>query len=147
PAGTFLEKLNNAAAKINNKPTPIYRYTTLLKGKWAISASFIVSNVPNKAKLITSGPIIVPKEFTPPPTLTLEYPIFASAISTAKTKSTINKPINIDVYRLTSTATIIAIAPNAEKSKPYTILRLNPHFPTKSFPVKVLKIKRSKAPI
>ena len=36
PEGTFLAKLNNAAAAINKPPTPIYKTMTLLKLKLAI---------------------------------------------------------------------------------------------------------------
>ncbi|MNT38797.1 hypothetical protein D3C86_2069240 [compost metagenome] len=53
-------------------------------GKLAISESDIFSNVPNKAKPITNGPIVVPKELTPPPKLTREAPVLGSPNKTAK---------------------------------------------------------------
>ncbi|MNE40243.1 hypothetical protein D3C81_900840 [compost metagenome] len=128
PAGTFLLKLNNAAAKRNNKPTPTYRYTTLFKGRLAISESEIGSNVPNSEKPITNGPIVVPNELIPPPRLTRDAPVFGSPNKTAKglaavccnenPSATTNRPNNIPIYKFTSTATIIAAAPNAENSRP-----------------------------
>src|SRR5690606_39584428 len=84
PAGTLLEKWNSAAAKIKSNPTPIYRYTTLLRGRFDISESEIGSNEPNKAYPMTSGPMVVPKELTAPPRFTREAPVFGSPKSTAK---------------------------------------------------------------
>jgi ABC-type multidrug transport system fused ATPase/permease subunit len=48
PAGTFLEKPNNAAIPINNNPTAAYKIITLSKLNAAISSSLIADAFPNK---------------------------------------------------------------------------------------------------
>ncbi|MNV26135.1 hypothetical protein D3C71_1172490 [compost metagenome] len=94
----------------------------------AISESEIGSKVPNKENPITRGPIVVPNELIPPPRFTREAPVFGSPNKTAngfaavccneKPRATTNSPNNIPTYKFTSTATIMAAAPKAEKSKP-----------------------------
>src|SRR5678810_1438859 len=81
PAGTFLEKKNNAAAAINNMPTPEYKKITLESFSAAILSSGIadaLAAVPNNAKATTIGPMVVPKEFTPPPRFTRHVPVEGS---------------------------------------------------------------------
>ena len=128
PEGTFLEKKNKAAAPINKAPTQVYKIITLLRLRPAIFSSVIAAVVPNNAIATTIGPMVVPKEFTPPPRFTLVVPVAGSPRVIANgcaavcckenPKATINKPANIPAKVLAFTAIIIAAAPKAENNKP-----------------------------
>ena len=110
PSGTFWEKKKSPAARINNNPTPMYKYITLLSSSIFICSSVMLTAEPNKANATTIGPIVVPKEFIPPPKLTRLAPVFGSPSKMAnglaavccseKPNATINSPINIPAYKL-----------------------------------------------
>src|SRR5690606_21293773 len=103
------------------------------------------------------GPIVVPNEFTPPVRLILLLPVFGSPNKTAnglaavccneKPSATINNPTSILTYIFDNTANIIATAPSAEKSNPYTMLRLYPPPPTNSLCVNELYANKPSAPL
>ena len=125
---------DHAAAAMNKPPTAEYKTMTLSKLSCLICSSVIAAADPNKASATTIGPIEVPNELIPPPKLTRLVPVDGSPNAMAKgcaavccnenPSATINRPTNIPVKVLAFTAMIIAAAPMAENSKPYTILFL-----------------------
>ena len=156
PLGTALESPKIAAAAMNKIPTTAYRMITFIKSNCSIISSVTAAEEPNSANATMRGPIIVPKELTPPPKFTLVEPVAGSPNEIAKglaavcckekPKATINKPISMPENVFPYTANIIAVAPKAENNNPKTILFLYPHFPTKSFPEIEPRINKNKAP-
>ena len=133
PDGTFLLKLNNAAAAINKAPTPAYIKLTLFNPRLFVCSSEAAA-VPNSNNETMIGPIMVPKLLIPPPKLILPVAVDSSPNEMAnglaavccklKPSATINKPTNIPENVFAFTAIIMAIAPIALNNKPYTILFL-----------------------
>jgi hypothetical protein len=117
-----------------DNPTNTYKLMTFPNGKLLISASLTACALPNKASATTKGPMVVPKEFTPPPRLTRVAPVSGSPNEIAngcaavccseKPRATMKSPSSMPGKLFPFTAKIIASAPNAENSNPYTMLFL-----------------------
>jgi len=77
PEGNCLEKIKIKAAIKNKAPTKRYKTVTLLRLKEAICSSVTLVE-PNKATATITGPMVVPKEFTPPPKVMRAVPVAGS---------------------------------------------------------------------
>ena len=78
PSGKLFEKWKTAAHKTNSAATP--RYKDCIFENSAVPSP---DNVPKIINATAKGPIVVPKEFTPPARFNLEEPDFESPRDTA----------------------------------------------------------------
>lgn len=69
---------------MNKIPTTAYRMITFIKSNCSIISSVTAAEEPNSANATIRGPIIVPKELTPPPKFTLVEPVAGSPNEIAK---------------------------------------------------------------